>query len=139
MQHTSKLEFTTLRWGLGFLASLASASPFIGLFGTVWGIMATFQNLGEAKSASLAVVAPGISAALIATAAGLAVAIPAVMAYNWFLAKLDEMQELTDMLVERVGLKVRAAYGIPAPAAEEKSHARSSSGSTALVGAGKAN
>ena len=80
MQHTAKLEFARLQKGLGFLATVGSTSPFIGLFGTIWGIMNTFRDLGNAKSASLAVVAPGISAALIATAAGLAVAIPAVMA-----------------------------------------------------------
>jgi biopolymer transport protein TolQ len=110
MQHTSKSEFLTIRWGLGFLASVASASPFIGLFGTVWGIMATFQNLGDSKSASLAVVAPGISAALIATAMGLAVAIPAVMAYNALLAKIDELQEKTDIFIERVDLMVRTTH-----------------------------
>src|SRR5580704_440117 len=58
MQHTAKEEMGSLRWGSGFLASVGSASPFIGLFGTVWGIMATFQALGDAKSASLSVVAP---------------------------------------------------------------------------------
>jgi biopolymer transport protein TolQ len=123
MQHTAKGEYGTIRWGLGFLASVASASPFIGLFGTVWGIMATFQNLGDAKSASLAVVAPGIAAALIATAMGLAVAIPAVMAYNALLAKIDELQEGGDMFIERVTLLVRteqaqAAAARPAPAAK---------------------
>jgi biopolymer transport protein TolQ len=123
MQHTAKNEFNTLRWGLGFLASVASASPFIGLFGTVWGIMATFQSLGDSASASLAVVAPGISAALIATAAGLAVAIPAVMAYNALLAKLDEMQEKADMLIERVDVMLRGQFGNLAQA-EEKVQAR---------------
>jgi biopolymer transport protein TolQ len=123
MQHTSKTEFNTLRWGLGFLASVASASPFIGLFGTVWGIMATFQKLGDSASASLAVVAPGISAALIATAAGLAVAIPAVMAYNALLARLDEMQEKSDMLIERVDVMLRGQFG---HVQDEKPGARSS-------------
>jgi biopolymer transport protein ExbB/TolQ len=124
MQHTAKDEFSTLRWGLGFLASVASASPFIGLFGTVWGIMATFQNLGDSASASLAVVAPGISAALIATAAGLAVAIPAVMAYNALLARLDEMQEKSDMLIERVDVMLRGQFGQAAQ--DEKTNARAS-------------
>jgi len=116
MQHTCKSEFLTIRWGLGFLASVASASPFIGLFGTVWGIMATFQNLGDSKSASLAVVAPGISAALIATAMGLAVAIPAVMAYNALLAKIDELQEKSDIFIERCDLIVRTSHTSSAPA-----------------------
>jgi biopolymer transport protein TolQ len=67
-----------------FLATAGNTAPFIGLFGTVWGIMNTFQGIGLSGSASLAVVAPGISEALVATAAGLAVAIPSVIAYNYF-------------------------------------------------------
>ncbi len=74
---------------LPFLATTGSSAPFIGLFGTVWGIMASFHDIGQRGSASLAVVAPGISEALVATAAGLAVAIPAVIAYNHFSNKLD--------------------------------------------------
>ena len=79
---------------LSFLATTGSTAPFIGLFGTVWGIMGAFQKIGAMKSASLAVVAPGISEALIATAIGLAAAIPAVMAYNHFLTLLRR-QEIT--------------------------------------------
>ncbi|MCG8551018.1 MAG: protein TolQ [Desulfobacterales bacterium] len=69
---------------VSFLATAGNTAPFIGLFGTVWGIMSTFQGIGLSGSASLAVVAPGISEALVATAAGLAVAIPSVIAYNYF-------------------------------------------------------
>ncbi len=69
---------------VSFLATAGNTAPFIGLFGTVWGIMGTFQGIGLSGSASLAVVAPGISEALVATAAGLAVAIPSVIAYNYF-------------------------------------------------------
>jgi biopolymer transport protein TolQ len=67
-----------------FLATVGNTAPFIGLFGTVWGIMNSFHNIGLTQSASLAAVAPGISEALIATAAGLAAAIPAVIGYNFF-------------------------------------------------------
>ena len=67
-----------------FLATVGNTAPFIGLFGTVWGIMNSFHNIGQTQSASLAAVAPGISEALIATAAGLAAAIPAVIGYNFF-------------------------------------------------------
>lgn len=74
---------------LPFLASVASTSPYIGLFGTVWGIMTAFQGLASAGQATLAMVAPGISEALIATAMGLFAAIPAVLAYNRFAAKMD--------------------------------------------------
>lgn len=77
---------------LPFLATTGSATPFIGLFGTVWGIMASFHEIGMRGSASLAVVAPGISEALVATAAGLAVAIPAVIAYNFFANQLSEIE-----------------------------------------------
>ncbi len=71
-----------------FLATTASASPFIGLFGTVWGILTAFWKIGNAGSTSLAVVGPHISEALIATAIGLAAAIPAVIAYNFFVSKI---------------------------------------------------
>jgi biopolymer transport protein TolQ len=101
-------EVTEMGKYLPFLATTGSAAPFIGLFGTVWGIMASFHDIGQRGSASLAVVAPGISEALIATAAGLAVAIPAVIFYNYFANKLTyidgEMQNFsTDFLnlVER--------------------------------------
>lgn len=74
---------------LTFLATTGSTAPFIGLFGTVWGIMDAFHGIGTTGSASLAVVAPGISEALVATAIGLAAAIPAVMGYNHFLNKVN--------------------------------------------------
>jgi biopolymer transport protein TolQ len=80
---------------LPFLATTGSATPFIGLFGTVWGIMVSFHDIGQRGSASLAVVAPGISEALVATAAGLAAAIPAVIFYNYFSNKLTAVQYST--------------------------------------------
>ncbi len=85
-------EIADLGRSLSFLATTGSAAPFIGLFGTVWGIMASFHDIGQRGSASLAVVAPGISEALVATAAGLAVAIPAVIAYNYFANRLGEIE-----------------------------------------------
>lgn len=78
--------------GLSFLATTGSTAPFIGLFGTVWGIMGSFQKIGMMKSTSLAVVAPGISEALIATAVGLAAAIPASIAYNHFNGKIKKLE-----------------------------------------------
>ncbi|MDH4233338.1 MAG: MotA/TolQ/ExbB proton channel family protein, partial [Nitrospirota bacterium] len=80
------LESVKLEKYLNFLATTGSTSPFIGLFGTVWGIMNSFHGIGAAGSASLAIVAPGIAEALIATAVGLAAAIPAVIAYNYYLS-----------------------------------------------------
>ncbi len=77
-------EVNEMESKLGFLATTGSTAPFIGLFGTVWGIMGAFQKIGATGMASLAVVAPGVSEALIATAVGLAAAIPAVAAYNHY-------------------------------------------------------
>ncbi len=95
---------------LPFLASVASVSPYIGLFGTVWGIMQSFRGLATMQQASLAVVAPGISEALIATAMGLFAAIPAVLAYNRFSSTADALytryetfsDEFTSILHRRV-------------------------------------
>jgi biopolymer transport protein TolQ len=81
---------------LSFLATTGNAAPFIGLFGTVWGIMESFRSIGLKGSASLAVVAPGISEALIATAVGLAAAIPAVVAYNYFSQRVMELRTEMD-------------------------------------------
>jgi len=96
LNRASNAEMTKLESALGFLATTGSASPFIGLFGTVWGIMETFKAIGARGSATLAVVAPGISEALIATAAGLAAAIPAVIFYNYFLNKSKTMVQEMD-------------------------------------------
>ena len=79
-------EMTAMERTLPFLATTGNVAPFIGLFGTVWGIMRTFHSIGIRGSASLATVAPGISEALVATAAGLAAAIPAVIAFNGFMS-----------------------------------------------------
>ncbi len=88
LTQTASEEGVWLERHLSFLATTGSTTPFIGLFGTVWGIMNAFHGIGLRGSATLATVAPGISEALIATAAGLAVAIPAVMAYNHFVSKI---------------------------------------------------
>jgi biopolymer transport protein TolQ len=84
LRRAAETEGTRMESMLIFLATVASAAPFIGLFGTVWGIMESFRDIGITGTANLAVVAPGISEALIATATGLAAAIPAVVAYNYF-------------------------------------------------------
>ncbi len=86
-------ELEKLESNLSFLATVGSTSPYIGLFGTVWGIMTSFQSLGSVQQATIAMVAPGISEALIATAVGLFAAIPAVIAYNRFSAQLSKIQE----------------------------------------------
>jgi biopolymer transport protein TolQ len=81
-------EMTRMTQMVPFLATTGNTAPFIGLFGTVWGIMNSFVGIGKMGSANLAVVAPGISEALVATAAGLAAAIPAVIAFNYFMSKI---------------------------------------------------
>ena len=83
-QYATNQEITRLERALTFLATTASATPFIGLFGTVWGIMTAFRGLSVTQSSSIQAVAPGIAEALIATATGLVAAIPAVVAYNHF-------------------------------------------------------
>ena len=88
LRRAAGLEVAALERYLPFLATTASAAPFIGLFGTVWGVMTAFHGIGTQGSASLAVVAPGISEALVATAAGLGAAIPAVMGYNYFVNRV---------------------------------------------------
>ena len=88
LRRATTSEITRLEKYLTFLATTGATAPFIGLFGTVWGIMSAFEKIGQSGSASLAVVAPGIAEALIATAIGLVAAIPAVMGYNHFQHKI---------------------------------------------------
>jgi biopolymer transport protein TolQ len=99
MRRAAMLEVARLERYLPFLATTASAAPFIGLFGTVWGIMTAFHGIGIQGSASLAVVAPGISEALIATAFGLAAAIPAVIAYNFFINRVKHWAAEMDAFI----------------------------------------
>ena len=85
-------EIERLEGGLAMLATVGSTSPYVGLFGTVWGIMNSFIAIGSVKQATIAMVAPGISEALIATAMGLFAAIPAVIAYNFFTNEVDRLE-----------------------------------------------
>jgi biopolymer transport protein TolQ len=99
LRKNASVQIAELERSLGFLATTASATPFIGLFGTVWGIMNAFRGIGVSGTASLAAYAPGIAEALVATAAGLAAAIPAVIGYNHFLGKLRAMDLLIDEFI----------------------------------------
>ncbi len=103
LRRSISIEIRKLTQLVPFLATAGNTAPFIGLFGTVWGIMNTFQGIGISGSASLAVVAPGISEALVATAAGLAVAIPSVIAYNYFTDRIrvldSELQSFSSDLL----------------------------------------
>lgn len=91
MSVTIARELAFIEKGMTFLASVGSVAPFVGLFGTVWGIMNSFQSIAQSKNTSLAVVAPGIAEALFATALGLAAAIPAVVAYNRFSSQIETL------------------------------------------------
>ncbi|MGR9099510.1 MAG: protein TolQ [Gammaproteobacteria bacterium] len=93
-------ELEKLDERLPFLATVGSTSPYVGLFGTVWGIMNSFRSLGNVQQATLAQVAPGIAEALIATAIGLFAAIPAVIAYNRFSTKLDRLAGRYELFVD---------------------------------------
>lgn len=108
VQRAAAAQLTRLERRLNFLATTASVAPFIGLFGTVWGVMTSFASLGNASAATLRAVAPGIADALIATAFGLFAAIPAVVAYNHFIyqlrnvgGQLDDLQ--TEILAAAAG------------------------------------
>lgn len=104
LRRYTTLEAEKLQRYFNFLATTGSVAPYIGLFGTVWGIMNAFSGIGSAGSASLAVVAPGIAEALIATAIALATAIPAVIAYNYYLSRASrmivEMEDFSEELVD---------------------------------------
>jgi biopolymer transport protein TolQ len=104
----SAVEVNKLEKRIPFLATIASSAPFIGLFGTVWGILITFQRIGLTGSTNLATVGPGIADALIATAAGLFAAIPAVMAYNHFTTKVKGYaSDLDDFSLEFLNIAER--------------------------------
>ena len=105
-------EVARLERNMNLLATTAAVSPFIGLFGTVWGIIDAFQSLGIAGAASLRAVAPGISEALITTALGLAAAIPAAIAYNWFGASIREFgARMEDFALEFLNVTERHNEG----------------------------
>jgi len=115
LRRATNTELTRMSQLVPFLATTGNTTPFIGLFGTVWGIMNSFIGIGLKGSASLAVVAPGISEALIATAAGLAVAIPAVIAFNHFTNKIriieSELQSFSADLLNIVERDIIPAKG----------------------------
>jgi biopolymer transport protein TolQ len=111
LRRTAGSEVARLERYLPFLATTASAAPFIGLFGTVWGVMTAFHGIGQQGSANLAVVAPGISEALVATAFGLGAAIPAVIGYNYFVNRVKHWA--TEM--EGFTFEILNLFSRPAP------------------------
>ena len=112
LRRSSTSEGHRLEKYLSFLATTGSAAPFIGLFGTVWGIMDAFHGIGTSGNASLAVVAPGISEALVATAIGLVAAIPAVIGYNHFVNKINVLTgEMDNFSQEMLNIVQRMSRG----------------------------
>ena len=126
-------EIERLEQSLATLATVGSTSPYVGLFGTVWGIMSAFSSLGNVQQATLAMVAPGIAEALIATAIGLFAAIPAVVAYNRYADQVSRlelrydafMEELSTILQRHAGRGPALAAGPARSGATESEHGRS--------------
>ncbi len=117
MKVSTAREVDVLENNLSFLATVGSVSPYIGLFGTVWGIMESFRSLAGVQQATLAMVAPGISEALVATAMGLLAAIPAVIAYNSFATEIDRLVARYENFVEEfTGILQRQAQSPAASA-----------------------
>jgi biopolymer transport protein TolQ len=124
MRASFQRELDVIEGNLGFLASVGSVSPYVGLFGTVWGIMHAFVGLSNLQQVTLATVAPGIAEALVATAIGLFAAIPAVVAYNRFAREIDRLatqletfiEEFLNILQRNASAPVAATAGVTAPA-----------------------
>jgi biopolymer transport protein TolQ len=117
MRASFQREMDTVESNLSFLASVGSVSPYVGLFGTVWGIMHAFVGLSNMQQVTLATVAPGIAEALVATAIGLFAAIPAVIAYNRFARDIDRIATQLDTFIEEFSNILQRNTGAPAPVA----------------------
>jgi biopolymer transport protein TolQ len=111
-------EVDRLEHNLAFLATVGSTSPYVGLFGTVWGIMSSFQALGNVQSATLALVAPGIAEALVATAMGLFAAIPAVIAFNRYADKVGRLEVRYDTFMEEFSAILQRYAAVPSAGAK---------------------
>jgi biopolymer transport protein TolQ len=111
MQLASTEEVRRVEKGMPWLATTASVAPFIGLFGTVWGIIDAFSGLGSAGAASLRAVAPGIAEALVTTAAGLFTAIPALIFYNQFLQNIRDLAQRLDTFSMEVVAQIEKTFG----------------------------
>ena len=117
MRASFQRELDVIESNLSFLASVGSVSPYVGLFGTVWGIMHAFVGLSNMTQVTLATVAPGIAEALVATAIGLFAAIPAVVAYNRFARDIDRIAIQLETFIEEFSNILQRNAGQPAPAA----------------------
>ena len=118
MRASYQRELDAMESHLSFLASVGSVSPYVGLFGTIWGIMHAFVGLSNLTQVTLATVAPGIAEALVATAIGLFAAIPAVLAYNRFARQIDRNAITLETFIEEFSNILQRNAGQPAPAAQ---------------------
>ncbi|MBO9687359.1 protein TolQ [Roseateles chitosanitabidus] len=118
MRASFQRELDAMESHLSFLASVGSVSPYVGLFGTIWGIMHAFVGLSNLTQVTLATVAPGIAEALVATAIGLFAAIPAVLAYNRFARQIDRNAITLETFIEEFSNILQRNAGQPAPAAQ---------------------
>jgi biopolymer transport protein TolQ len=118
MRASFQRELDTIESNLSFLASVGSVSPYVGLFGTVWGIMHAFVGLSNMQQVTLATVAPGIAEALVATAIGLFAAIPAVIAYNRFARDIDRIAIQLESFIEEFSNILQRNAGVPAAASK---------------------
>jgi biopolymer transport protein TolQ len=116
MRASFQRELDTIESNLSFLATVGSVSPYVGLFGTVWGIMHAFIGLSNMTQVTLATVAPGIAEALVATAIGLFAAIPAVIAYNRFARDIDRIAIQLETFIEEFSNILQRNVGVPAAA-----------------------
>ncbi len=123
-------ETERLEHNLATLATVGSTSPYVGLFGTVWGIMTAFSSLGNVQQATLAQVAPGISEALVATAFGLFAAIPAVVAYNRYADQVSRLELRYDGFIEELSTILQRHAGRTTPAAGGAGHAATAAAAT---------
>ena len=117
MRASLQRELDMIEGNVGFLASVGSVSPYVGLFGTVWGIMHAFVGLSNVQQVTLATVAPGIAEALVATAIGLFAAIPAVVAYNRFARDIDRTATQLETFIEEFSNILQRSAGAPPAAA----------------------
>ena len=125
MRASLQRELDAVESKLSFLASVGSVSPYVGLFGTVWGIMHAFVNLGALQQVTLATVAPSIAEALVATALGLFAAIPAVVAYNRFARDIDRIAMQQETFIEEFSNILQRNVGAAPPPAPAGAHAQS--------------
>jgi biopolymer transport protein TolQ len=116
MRASLQRELDTIESNLAFLASVGSVSPYVGLFGTVWGIMHAFTGLASMQTVTLATVAPGIAEALVATAIGLFAAIPAVVAYNRYSHDIDRIANGLETFMEEFSNILQRSLGAGVPA-----------------------